>query len=139
MIDSMVITGSSGIEHAIALAFSNSPSRKATHFRIDPIGREYSQGYGDQKQVFRARVPRLVLGWNERMKDSSPLVHSVTAHDATALIIGWLTDSEYGPKYDDGGDGDSSKGWSIEARMGGIDSDSYAFMSVEPYWMYFSK
>lgn len=120
------ITSDSHLEEALKIAFKGAPGGKATHFRIEPpISAD--DGY-----------PRLVLGWNEKMKDSQPLIHTLTAESSVALIEGWLRDQQYGSQPDH--DGDNGRGWRVyNESWGHVGHDRYAFVAIEPAWAMYGK
>ena len=139
------------LDQALALAFLNAAGGKAVGYRIQRHTPPVGEGLGGGQEV-----ERLILYWAvpdrqpsaeevelDLVQGNDPRVHPLPGKGvgpkvASEFVWEWLQNADYPDEPDH--DGSNSRGFRIyNEAWGHVDSDSYAFIAIEPAWAWHGK
>lgn len=112
------------LKESLEIAFLGSPSKKATHWKVEERLGEY---------------PRFLLAWSPNTgKDFNPFPGALGTEELIGIIRHWLVDADYGREPDH--DGDNRKGWRVyNESWAHIGTNHYVFAAIEPHWNVYGK
>ncbi len=133
--------GQEGLAGALRLIWPNTPSGKASHYKMLPLRYEveyFQNDAGVTTHHFEhikqdsGGVPTLLLLWSAE-RDAIALPYPLDLEGATAFVAGWLDQVEYGREPDQ--DGSNEKGWRVfTGAWGHVAGHRDGICAIQPAW-----